>query len=48
MIRQTNILKQYKLEPNNGIFKKIIYKILSLFEKENNFMIKDLKNHFGA
>ena len=48
MIRQTNILKQYKLEPNNGIFKKIIHKILSLFEKKNNFTIKDLKNHFGA
>ena len=48
MIRQTNILKQYKLEPNNGIFKKIIYKILSLLEKENNFMIKDLENYFEA
>ena len=48
MIRQTNILKQYRLEPNNGIFKENIYKILSFLEKENNFMTKDLKNYFGA
>ena len=48
MIRQTNILKQYKLEPNNGSFKKNIYEILSLLEKENNFMIQDLKKYFGA
>ena len=47
MIRQTNILKQYKLKPNNGTFKKNSF-IKSLLEKEINFMIKDLKNYFGA
>ena len=31
-----------------GSVTKIIYKILSLLEKKNNFMIKDLKNYFGA
>ena len=31
-----------------GFLKNIIYKILSLLKKENNFMIKDLKNYFGA
>ena len=39
MIRQTNVLKQYSLEPNNEIFKKYIYEILSLLEKENNVML---------
>ncbi len=31
-----------------GALKKNIYEILSLLEKENNFMIQDLKKYFGA
>ena len=44
MIRQTNILKQYKLEPNNRIFKKNIYEILSLLKKDLKKTTLELKS----